>query len=189
MNAMLNQLISLLADALAMLCLTRCLLQYGRLHFSHPLAQFCCRSTDWLVKPLRRVVPPLGQWDTACVLAALLLYVAAYLLLSLLYLPSSMLSWQVAAANMLFAVLSLTRAAAYVLLGGLLWRMVLSLSQGYSPLMAVLNRIFEPLCRPFAFLRIGRWDFSGSLLALLLWWWAAWWLPAIFASLNLWLLP
>ena len=66
---------------------------------------------------------------------------------------------------MLLAALALTRSAAYVLLGGLLWRMVLSLSQAYSPLVAVLNRVYEPLCRPFAFLRIGRWDFSGSLLA------------------------
>ena len=57
---MFNQFAALLADALAMLLLARCLLQYGRLNYMHPLAQFCCRSSDWLVKPLRRLLPPLG---------------------------------------------------------------------------------------------------------------------------------
>jgi len=49
--------------------------------------------------------------------------------------------------------------------------------------------VYEPLCRPFAFLRIGRWDFSGSLLALLLWGWISWGLPAIIMHLNFLLLP
>lgn len=146
---MISQLISLLTDALAMLCLARCLFQYGRLYFAHPLAQFCCRSTDWLVKPLRRAVPPLRRWDSACILAALLLYVVSYMMVSLLYLPGPMLGWQVVAANMLFAALALTRAMAYVLLGGLLWRMLLSLGQTYSPLLLVLhpytNRCADPL--------------------------------------------
>ena len=57
---MFNQFVALLADALAMLLLARCLLHYGRLNYMHPLAQFCCRSSDWLVKPLRRLLPPLG---------------------------------------------------------------------------------------------------------------------------------
>ena len=157
---MFNQFAALLADALAMLLLARCLLQYGRLNYMHPLAQFCCRSSDWLVKPLRRLLPPLGGLDSACILAAWLLYVVLYLLLSFINLPSGMFGWPIAAADVLLAALALTRSAAYVLLGGLLWRMVLSLSQTYSPLVAVLNRVYEPLCRPFAFLRIGRWDFQ-----------------------------
>ena len=175
---MFNQFVALLADALAMLLLARCLLQYGRLNYMHPLAQFCCRSSDWLVKPLRRLLPPLGGLDSACILAAWLLYVVLYLLLSLINLPPGMFGWPIAAADVLLAALALTRSAAYVLLGGLLWRMVLSLSQAYSP-----------LCRPFAFLRIGHWDFSGSLLALLLWGWIGWGLPAIIMHLNFLLLP
>ena len=163
---MFNQFVALLADALAMLLLARCLLQYGRLNYMHPLAQFCCRSSDWLVKPLRRLLPPLGGLDSACILAAWLLYVVLYLLLSLINLPAGMFGWQIAAADVL-----------------------LSLSQAYSPLVAVLNRVYEPLCRPFAFLRIGRWDFSGSLLALLLWGWIGWGLPAIIMHLNFLLLP
>ena len=186
---MFNQFVALLADALAMLLLARCLLQYGRLNYMHPLAQFCCRRSDWLVKPLRRLLPPLGGLDSACILAAWLLYAVLYLLLSLINLPAGMFGWQIAAADVLLAALALTRSAAYVLLGGLLWRMVLSLSQAYSPLVAVLNRVYEPLCRPFAFLRIGRWDFSGSLLALLLWGWISWGLPAIIMHLNFLLLP
>ena len=168
-----------LADALAVLLLGRCLLQYGRLHFLHPLAQFCSRSTDWLVRPLRRAVPPLGRWDTACVLAALLVYFCAYTLISLLSLADVGFSPRLLAANVALTVLGMTKAAAYVLLGGLVWRMVLSLANPQSPLMLVLQQIFEPLCRPFSFLRFRRWDLSGSVLALLLWWWIVLWLPQV----------
>ena len=186
---MFNQFVVLLADALAMLLLARCLLQYGRLHYMLPLAPLCGRSRDWPVKPLPLRPPPLGCLARARSLAACVCCAVLYLLLSLINLPAGMFGWPVVAADVLLAALALTRSAAYVLLGGLLWRMVLSLSQAYSPLVAVLNRVYEPLCRPFAFLRIGRWDFSGSLLALLLWGWIGWGLPAIIMHLNFLLLP
>ena len=77
-------------------------------------------------------------------------------------------------------------AACYLL--GLLLRMVLSFSKPYSPLLPVLHRIFEPLSRPFVFLKIGRFDFSGSVLVLVLWFWLGAILPQMISRLNLWLL-
>lgn len=188
MRALMSVVLLWAADVLAMLLLARCLLQYGRLHFLHPLAQFCSRSTDWLVKPLRKILPPLGRWDTACLLGAWLVYLAAYGLIALSALPDVPFSPRLLAAHLLFSVLAWSKAAAYVLLGGLVWRMVLSLANPYSPLMAVLQQIYLPLCRPFAFLRIGRWDFSASVLVLVLWWWVVWWLPQMMMRLSLLLL-
>lgn len=184
---MFAKVILLLADVLAIVCLTRCLLQWARLPFEHPLAQFCCQTTDWLVKPLRKVTPPLGRWDLACVLACVLVYYLAFTLVLLLALPDG-LGVKAMAANMFFTLLSLLKAAAYVLLLGLLLRMVLSFSNPYTPLLAVLHRIFEPLSRPFVFLRIGRYDFSGSVLVLFLWFWLSAILPQLTSKLNLWLL-
>ena len=107
--------------------------------------------------------------------------------LGLLALPGGF-GMRLMAANLLFTVLNLFKAAAYVLLLGLLLRMVLSFSKPYSPLLPVLHRIFEPLSRPFVFLKIGRFDFSGSVLVLVLWFWLSAILPQMISRLNLWLL-
>lgn len=181
------KVILLLADVAAIVCLSRCLLQWAKLPFEHPLAQFCCQTTDWLVRPLRKAAPPLGRWDSACVLACVLVYYLAFTLVLLVMLPGG-LGVKAMAANLLFAVLGLFKAAAYVLLLGLLLRMVLSFRNPYSPLLAVLHRIFEPLARPFVFLKIGRYDFSGSVLVLALWFWLSAILPQLTSKLNLWLL-
>ena len=182
---MLNKLLLLLADALAMLCWSRLLLQWARLPFPHPLAQFCVHSTNWLVKPLRKIAPPLGRWDSACVLGLVLVYYLACSATSLLGLPEMHISARMMALNVLLTVLYALKALAYVLFMGLLLRMVLSLSQQNSPLLPALQRLYTPLTRPFAFLRFGRIDFSASVLAVVLWLWLSWWLPALLTQLNL----
>lgn len=173
-----------LADAMASLMLARGVLQYGRLHFRHPLAAFLLASTDWLVKPLRRIVPPIGLWDTACLVAAFVVYVLAYGSILGLSLTDIGFSVRLLMLYLVMAAFSVSKAAAYVILGALFWRAVLSLANPYSPLMPVLQRICMPLCRPFAFLRFGRWDFSGSLVALLAWWWVAWSFPQILIQIG-----
>lgn len=185
---MLDNLVLLLADALAIVCLARMLLQWGQLHYRAPLAEFCRSSTDWLIRPLRRLAPPLGRWDSACILAVLLVYYLAFSLLMLLGLPETRISGKLVAANVAFTLLAAFKATAYVLLFGLVVRMILSLSAPHSALMPVLQRIFEPLTRPFAALRLGRWDFSAAVLVTALWLWLSVLLPQIMMRLNLWLL-
>ena len=184
---MLAKLLILFSDGLAIVCLARCLLQWAGLDYRHPLAQFCTHTTDWLVKPLRRAAPPLGRWDSACVLAVVLLYYAAFTVISLLALPGGF-GIKVIAANLFFTVLNLLKAAAYVLLLGLVLRMVLSFHNPYSFLQVSLHKIFEPLSRPFVFLKFRRLDFSGSVPALVLWFWLSAILPQLTAKLNVWLL-
>ncbi|WP_037588471.1 YggT family protein [Stenoxybacter acetivorans] len=185
---MIDRVLLLLADALAIVCFARALLQWAKLDYRQPLAQFCVNTTNWLIKPLRKIAPPLGQWDAACLLAVLLVYYLILGLLSLLGLPESHISAKIMAVNVLFTLLYASKAAAYVLLFGLVLRMVLSFSQAYSPLMPALQRIFEPLTRPFAFLRFGHLDFSATVLVLVLWLWLSIWLPQLMQKLNIWLL-
>ena len=49
----------------------RLLLQLVRASFRDPLADAIVRVTNWLVLPLRRILPPIGKIDTATVLAVL----------------------------------------------------------------------------------------------------------------------
>ncbi|MCP1660990.1 YggT family protein [Neisseria perflava] len=182
-----GDLLLLFSDGLSILCLTRCLLPWAGLDSRHPLLVFCTRATNWLVRPLHKITPAKGRWDWACILAALLLYYIVFSLMAFLALPQG-LGGKIIAANMIFALLGVLKSAAYVLFLGLLVRMFASFSAPFSPLAYALQRIFEPLLKPFAFLRIGRYDFSGSVLVLILWFWLGRVLPQLTVSLNLWLL-
>ena len=89
---MLYQIVSLLLEVatsvLAGACLLRLYMQHQRIPMSvrsgNPLGRFVFALTDWLVLPLRRLVPALGRWDTASLLAAFLLELTQFLLLWLL---------------------------------------------------------------------------------------------------------
>ena len=85
---MLYQIVSLLlevaAGLLAGVCLLRLYMQYQRVPFSNPVGRFVFALTDWLVLPLRRVVPSLGRWDMASLVGAYLVKLAQFGLLWLL---------------------------------------------------------------------------------------------------------
>ena len=89
---MLYQIISLLLEVVIGLvagaCLLRLYMQYQRIPMSarsgNPLGRFVFALTDWLVLPMRRVVPSWGRWDMASLVAAFLLEVVQFLVLWLL---------------------------------------------------------------------------------------------------------
>lgn len=180
-------LLVLLTDSLVILCLARCLLQWTKLDSQHPLIKFCIQTTEWLIKPLRKAAPIQGKWDIACLLAGFLLYYMTFMLITWMALPDGF-SGKLVMVNFLFAILGLLKSTAYVLLFGLIIRMILSVYAPYSPLLPVLHQIFAPLSQPFSFLKMGRYDFSGSLLALLLWVWVSSILPQVISKLNILLL-
>lgn len=90
---MLYQIVSLLLEIstglLSGVCLLRLYMQHQRIPLSarsgNPMGPFMFAVTDWLVLPLRRVLPPMGRWDTASLmgafLAQLLLFGAQWLML------------------------------------------------------------------------------------------------------------
>ena len=85
---MLYQIPSFLLDVIVGLlggaCLLRLYMQYHRVPFGNPLGRFVFAVTDWIVLPLRRVVPSVKRWDLASGVAAWLLVLAKFLLLWLL---------------------------------------------------------------------------------------------------------
>ena len=74
---MLIQMVSLVLDVVAGLvagtCLLRFLMQWQRISFQQPLGQFVFAVTDWLLLPLRRVIPPWSAWDLSSLLGAFLI--------------------------------------------------------------------------------------------------------------------
>ena len=90
MQEVLHFLVDTLFSLLFFVFLLRLLLQWSRADFRNPLSQAVLRLSNWLIMPLRRVLPPLGKVDTASVVAVLavaLAQVAALYLVRGLGLP------------------------------------------------------------------------------------------------------
>ena len=72
---MLYQIPSFLLDVIAGLlggaCLLRLYMQYHRVPFGNPLGRFVFALTDWLVLPLRRIVPAVQALGPASLVARL----------------------------------------------------------------------------------------------------------------------
>ena len=164
---MLYQIVSLLLEVatglLGSACLLRLYMQHQRIPFGNPIGSLVFALTDWLVPPLRKLVPPLGRWDTASLLAAYLLKLAQFALLWLI--TGGALALLPVAA--LFGVLAL---AIYGLTGLLIVYAVMSWVQVRSPLADVVARLVAPPLRPLRRIvpLVGGLDLTPLVLLVLL---------------------
>ena len=125
--------------------LMRVILQVVRADFRNAIAQAIVRITNPLVLPLRRVIPPIGKFDAASLVALLLVeFAAAAILLSLS-------GFTLEPAGLVrFAVIDLLRNVLQFYLVAIIIYVILSwVAPGtYSPAGALLASICEPLLAP-----------------------------------------
>ena len=145
---MLYQIPSFLLDVIVGLvggaCLLRLYMQFHRVPFGNPLGRFVFAITDWIVMPLRRIVPPVKRWDLASAVAAWLLVMAKFLLLWLLLGGLSRI-----AVLPLVALVGVAQLAVSGLTAVLIVYAVLSWVPGAQPmLLDLVGRLAEPLVRP-----------------------------------------
>lgn len=145
---MLHQIISFLLEVATSLlggaCLLRLYMQVQRVPFANPVGRFVFALTDWLVLPLRRVVPSLGRWDMASLAGAYLLKLAQFGLLWLLAGGAAGVAWVP-----LLAAFGLAQMTISGLTGLLIIYAILSWTQPGSPVSAVIDRLCAPLLAPF----------------------------------------
>ena len=145
---MFYQIISFVLDVAAGLfggaCLLRLYMQYQRIPFANPIGRFVFALTDWLVLPLRRVLPAMGRVDTASLVGAYLIELVQFGLLW--FLVSGGLG---AAIVPLVAVFALVRLAVSAMMGLVLVYAILSWVRADSPMVDVIERLCAPLLRPF----------------------------------------
>jgi YggT family protein len=125
--------------------LLRVVLQVVRADFRNAIAQAIVRITNPLVLPLRRVIPPIGKFDAASLVALLLVELAAAaILLSLGGFP---LDFQ---GLVRFALIDLLQKILQFYLVAIIIYVLLSwVAPGtYSPAGALLASICEPLLAP-----------------------------------------
>jgi len=170
---MLYQIFSLLLEVAVGIvsgaCLLRLYMQYQRIPMSarsgNPLGRFVFAVTDWIVLPLRRVLPSLGSLDSASLAAAFLLQLAEFALLWLLS----------GGAGGLFAVpilaaFGLVRMAISGMTGAVIVYAVLSWVSTRSMMADVLERLVAPLLMPIRRVLplVGGIDLSPLALLLIL---------------------
>ncbi len=162
-------LLQIAAGLLVGLCLLRLYMQYHRVSLStrsgNPIGPLIFALTDWLVLPLRRVIPAIGRWDIASLVAALLIELAQYAVLWLMTgghgSPFFILLMSV------FGVLRLTVSGLSVLV---IVYAVLSWVQPQSLMMGFLARLVSPLLQPIRRVvpLVGGLDLSPLVLLVLL---------------------
>lgn len=163
---MLYQIASFLLDVAGSIitgaCLLRLYMQRLRIPFGNPVGQAVFALSDWLVLPLRKLVPAMGSWDGACIVAALLAQLVQYLVLVLL----AGHGFELLPALVLFSTL---RVALLGLIGLVILHAVLSWVPNHSPIAGVVARLAEPLLAPLRRIlpSLGGLDFS-PLVALVI---------------------
>ena len=134
--------------------LLRVLLQLVRADFRNPLAQAVLALTNWLVLPLRKVLPPVGRFDTASLVALLAVQLVSTLVLRRVAAfvaepPIAALSWW-GPSLWIDALRSLVLSALLLYIVLIFVYALLSfVAPGVrSPATALLASLCEPLLRP-----------------------------------------
>lgn len=165
---MFYSLFSLILDTVAGLfsgiLLLRFWMQMVRVRPPQQVAQFTFQLTDWLVKPMRRVVPGVGGFDWASLLGAYLIALIC----------SVIKVWIVAHAftNMAFlvALFSILQWIIYGWTALLILEVIFSWINPYAPLAPFVRELNAPLLRPIRQMvpLLGGLDISPMVLFLLL---------------------
>lgn len=136
----------LIVDAVAVILAGALLLRFWvqavRVRPPVEVAQFIYQLTDWLVRPLRRILPGAAGYDWASLIGALLvalLATAIEMWSAGLLLPK---------AVFLMAVLRVCVWALYGLIGLLIIEVIFSWVNPYAPLAPFIRALNDPLMRP-----------------------------------------
>ncbi|MDQ2821629.1 MAG: YggT family protein [Pseudomonadota bacterium] len=140
MLTILQYIIDAAATILGGALLLRFWMQAVRVRPPSTVAQFTFTLTDWLVKPLRRVLPGVGGYDWASLLGAFLVVVLASSLLFVVGYDVQMV--------LLHALLRFLNWIIYGFMALLIIQAVFSWINPNAPLAPFVNALGEPLLRP-----------------------------------------
>ena len=157
-------LLDVAAGLLGGACLLRLYMQHQRIPFGNPVGRFVFALTNWIVLPLRRVLPGYKRWDFASLLAAYLFQLAQFGIIWLLVGRSS------PATVPALALFGLVRLVISGAIGLVIVYAILSWVRADSPITDVIDRLAAPLLRPFRKMipLVGGFDLSPLALLVVL---------------------
>lgn len=159
---MFSFVIEIVAGIFAGFLLLRFWMQALRIRPPSSLGQAIFQITDWLVKPIRRVVPGFLGLDWASLIAAFLVAFLSFMLESLFSAQFNI------ALILLLSVARLLQWIIYGLMALLVFEAILSFVNPYAPLAPVIRALNQPLLAPLRRVipLVGNIDFS-PLVALI----------------------
>lgn len=126
--------------------LLRFWMQVLRAPFRNPLGEAVQAMTNWIVKPLRKIIPGWFGIDLATLLPALF---ARWLwLLAEFAIASMALDGAIAGILVIHALLALLKASIYLLMAAVIFQAVLSWVAPHGPAAGVLNALTFRFLRP-----------------------------------------
>ena len=151
---MLGQIAEFLIDTavafLVFVLLARFHFQWLRVPFRTQLGGFVIIATDWIVRPARRIVPPLVGLDLATWMAAWLVQgVGMYVLRSLRGAELGPAVGSALAGLAALAFVDLVRYSVYILIFAVIVQAILSWVAPYSPAAPVFDALTRAFLRPF----------------------------------------
>jgi YggT family protein len=149
---MLNNALAYLIDVVFALftytLLLRLVMQMLRAPFRNPLGQAVMALTDWIVKPLRKVLPGFRGVDWATVIAAVLLQFAWLLALQFAFGRAFVLLGPGIVFLLLATLIALVKAMLWLVIIVVFAQAILSWVAPDGPLAGVLNALTFPVLRP-----------------------------------------
>ncbi len=142
-HSIFNLVIDTVASILAGLLLIRFWMQAVHVRPPFSLGQFIFRLTDWLVLPLRKVLPGVGGYDWASLSGACLV------LLISIAVQLGVRSSFVISTWLMLSLLALIHAVAYGLIGLIILEVILSWVNPNAPIAPIVRALTDPLLRPF----------------------------------------
>ncbi len=172
---MLYRIIQLIIDVAGGLlvgaCLLRLWMQRLRLNAKNPIGHFVMALTDWIVRPLRRLLPAYGNVDWASLVAAYALSVVAVLIVwAALGLSAGLAGPPDILQTLWVALLWMIKWMLYMLQLIVVIAAVLSWVNPFSPFLPIFDALTVPLLRPLRRVLppIGRVDLSLLVLFVLI---------------------
>ena len=146
--------------------LLRFLLAIVRADFRNPLSQAILSLTNWLVLPLRRLLPPIGRVDTASLVALMVVQFTMTLVIFRLLTGALMPLVPLVIAGLTSLAITTIRLLQVLIF---IYALLSFIAPGtYSPVVGLLSSLCEPLLRPLRRVLpvLGGLDFS-PLVALI----------------------
>lgn len=158
-------LVDVVASFLVFMLLARFHFQWLRVGFRNPMGEFVIATTNWMVMPVRRVIPGLAGLDLSTLLLAWL--VQALGLWAQAAIVGAEPGLDTIAA---IAAVDLLRYSLYILVFAVLVQAVLSWVNPYAPLAPVFDTLTRPFLRPLRRFvpPIGNVDLTPLILIVLL---------------------
>ncbi len=158
-----NMIVSVVATILATALLLRFWTQALRVRPPQQVSHFMHTVSDWLVMPLRRVLPGVGGYDWASLVGALLVVLLAT--------TTFFLAGFGAGDVLLLGIHRFLKWLVYGLLGLLFLEVIFSWINPQAPLAPFVRALNEPLLRPLRRVvpPLGGLDLTVMILVLLLW--------------------